>query len=30
MIHQQTLLDAFSEQHGFPPLQLDDEGVASC
>jgi hypothetical protein len=27
MIHLQTLLDAFSEQHGFPPLQLDDEGT---
>lgn len=26
MIHQQALLDAFSEQHGFPPLRLDDEG----
>lgn len=27
MIHLQALLDAFSEQHGFPPLQLDDEGT---
>ncbi|MCG8295120.1 CesT family type III secretion system chaperone [Pseudomonas entomophila] len=28
MTQLQALLDTFSEQHGFPPLQLDDEG--SC
>ena len=26
MIHLQTLLDAFSDQHDFSPLRLDEEG----